>query len=61
MLPAVINGYEWDGHEIEIIRLNDEPLFNARTVASTLGMSDTRARQVTMEAEEGKGYVCHRN
>lgn len=61
MLPAVVNGYEWDGHEIEIIRLNDEPLFSARAVAAALGLTESRARDLNSEMEEWKEYIVVTN
>ncbi len=56
MLPAVVNGYEWDAHEIEIIRLGNEPLFNARMVAAALSMSDSAARSAVSNMEDGEDY-----
>lgn len=50
-----------DSHEIEIIRLNDEPLFNARAVASVLEITGSAARKSMEDMEEGQEYIILTN
>ncbi len=47
MLPAVINGYEWDGKEIEILYRDGEPLFNATDIGRGLAIGAAAVREAS--------------
>lgn len=61
MLPQVIVGYEYDGHEIEIIWVDNKPLFNARMVAAVLGISGSAARSAVSGMEVDEDYLIVTN